>query len=374
MAAPSRSSYYKNEHPYLQAGEAIARSEQVDDFDILSIDAMTTKHRKFLMDNAPALRMARQGFTQQYREPTGEKFFAPPPLERFAMFTNVSRLLVLEGRDKELRGDQVGAVNSYTDAIRLGLDLMHNGPGISMIDGISCETLGRHYLWQSKEKWNAEAARLAAQRLETLEATRVPYSKILAIEKQHDLYDLQAGLRDGDAGAKREAQAIVADFSRFADAMIASANKPFISRQKVPAPRTARGRFMASTYGDSTWVVALGDKTQNALLMTTLALRAFQQERGNLPESLSELEGQYLRAIPADVFAANSPLLYKRDAANPLGYVLYSIGPDGKDDGGKAIDTPAWGAAQRRTVLWDRKGDIVAGINLRANYYLVVGE
>jgi hypothetical protein len=54
--------------------------------------------------------------------------------------------------------------------------------------------------------------------------------------------------------------------------------------------------------------------------------------------------------------------------------VLYSIGPDGKDDGGKAIDTPAWGAAQRRTVLWDCKGDIVAGINLRANYYLVVGE
>jgi len=42
----------------------------------------------------------------------------------------------------------------------------------------------------------------------------------------------------------------------------------------------------------------------------------------------------YLKSIPNDPFVEKKPLIYKKTAK---GYLLYSVGPDGVDDGGKPV-------------------------------------
>jgi len=68
------------------------------------------------------------------------------------------------------------------------------------------------------------------------------------------------------------------------------------------------------------------------LALTALALEQFRAARGNrYPNGLSELAPDYLAAPLMDPFNGQ-PLHYRKQGA---GYVLYSVGPDLKDDGGR---------------------------------------
>ncbi|PYI89840.1 MAG: hypothetical protein DME26_00135, partial [Verrucomicrobia bacterium] len=65
---------------------------------------------------------------------------------------------------------------------------------------------------------------------------------------------------------------------------------------------------------------------------TALAIERFRLgHEDRLPDSLAALVPGYLQSVPNDAFDA-SPLRYKRLSE---GYVLYSIGADGTDDGGR---------------------------------------
>ena len=69
--------------------------------------------------------------------------------------------------------------------------------------------------------------------------------------------------------------------------------------------------------------------------MTAVALEQFRAAHNNrYPASLSELTPKYLDAPLMDPFDGQ-PLRYRKQDA---GYVLYSIGPDLKDDGGKPMN------------------------------------
>ena len=67
------------------------------------------------------------------------------------------------------------------------------------------------------------------------------------------------------------------------------------------------------------------------LLITDLAIRAYQADHGAFPENLHELVPGYLKQIPNDLYI-DQPPIYRREGE---GFVLYSVGRDCKDDGGK---------------------------------------
>jgi hypothetical protein len=61
-----------------------------------------------------------------------------------------------------------------------------------------------------------------------------------------------------------------------------------------------------------------------------LAVERYRLARGALPETLQDLVARYIPDVPSDPFDGK-PLRYKR---LERGYVVYSVGPDGADDGG----------------------------------------
>jgi len=67
------------------------------------------------------------------------------------------------------------------------------------------------------------------------------------------------------------------------------------------------------------------------LAATAFAVERFRLAKGRLPNSLAELAPQFLDAIPTDPFDGQS-LRYRLLAR---GYIIYSVGADGQDDGGR---------------------------------------
>jgi hypothetical protein len=71
-----------------------------------------------------------------------------------------------------------------------------------------------------------------------------------------------------------------------------------------------------------------------ALLQAELARQLFKREKGQDPASLDQLVPEFLPAVPIDVYSGQ-PLKCK---AGPQGPLIYSVGRDGVDDGGRFTD------------------------------------
>jgi hypothetical protein len=73
-------------------------------------------------------------------------------------------------------------------------------------------------------------------------------------------------------------------------------------------------------------------------LQVAFALAAYHRDHGDYPAKLSDLAPKYLAAVPDDLFSGKA-LVYHPSAK---GYLFYSVGADGKDEGGRSFnDDPA---------------------------------
>jgi hypothetical protein len=85
---------------------------------------------------------------------------------------------------------------------------------------------------------------------------------------------------------------------------------------------------------------ALGKVTQKAAQAQTVvnqailacALERYRMDKGHFPEKLEDLAPQTISHLPHDVISGE-PFHYRR--ANDQAYVLYSVGWNQRDDGGK---------------------------------------
>jgi hypothetical protein len=79
-------------------------------------------------------------------------------------------------------------------------------------------------------------------------------------------------------------------------------------------------------------------------MLVELAVRAYRQQHGSLPETLQSIVPEYLADVPADPFdPALGKLHYGVDDNK---FTLYSVGFDGRDNGGAVPPKESWG-------MWD---------------------
>lgn len=72
------------------------------------------------------------------------------------------------------------------------------------------------------------------------------------------------------------------------------------------------------------------------LLEVRLALELYRRQHGDWPSRLQQLVPEHLSAVPVDPYS-NGSLAYRRDGAD---FLLYSVGPDGRDDGCRKSNDP----------------------------------
>jgi hypothetical protein len=87
-------------------------------------------------------------------------------------------------------------------------------------------------------------------------------------------------------------------------------------------------------------------------LHIAFALAAFRHDNGAYPKQLNELAPKYLPQIPNDLFS-EKPLIYR---PHEKGYLLYSVGANGIDEGGRWFnDDPPGDDPRIRLPLSDLK-------------------
>jgi len=85
------------------------------------------------------------------------------------------------------------------------------------------------------------------------------------------------------------------------------------------------------------------------MAVAALAIERYKLRVGKVPADLAALVPEYLPAIPHDFMDGND--LHYRPSSDGKTYLLYSVGDDGKDDGGDP--SPVKTATASHRGFWD---------------------
>ena len=317
-----------------------------------------------------------------------------PPVRSFSALTPSYARLRQLARDKSaqsntlwMRGDYNGAFEANLDTIQMGHDMRRGGGLIATLVGIAIAAIGRGNSGGTVEHLNAAQCKSAARRLEKLLQNRWRLDQAFTEEKSAT----QAGLMEVFGQPKWRSsffgkeitplerlhiytiskQQLIDNASADYDQWIANASLPYTKKAASPAHLDASlSAILAPVFDRARINEARGSMGDNTLMLQ-LALRAYKLENGAYPPALKSLVPGYIKAVPADPFGGGEPLRYKRSGQS---YSLWSIGPDGADNGGKPIP-PRAGSTAAKTFPGERprgprsftdfegKGDVVAGIN-----------
>jgi hypothetical protein len=280
---------------FVSAGDAIVG-------DVTSFASLTPEQlRGLVSSNAEPLRLTRLGLTRQCRFPleAAATNIAAGGLGyvNLSLFKREALLLAAEGRLAELDGRPADAARDYADAIALGNRMSLGGPLITRLVGIACETIGARPLVKLAPNLSCDQARPILAALERIDQERVTWDEVSRAE------------------------------SRYMHAYLAQEHyyrRPILLamgwwQSRAPMRRSIDLHLLA--------VARL------RLITADLALRCYQSEQGRLPARLDDLVPQYLRSVPQDPFR-EQPLVFRPQGTN---WLIYSVGPDGIDDGGKPL-------------------------------------
>lgn len=124
----------------------------------------------------------------------------------------------------------------------------------------------------------------------------------------------------------------LASGDRFYRRLIAESKRPARQRAWVPVPNDPwLERMVGGHRPEHAWKYEW-PLTGLALLETALAVRMHRLTRGAYPDRLAATDRRWLPAIPRDQWD-QSVVCRMRDGRP----ILYSLGPDGRDDGGQPI-------------------------------------
>jgi hypothetical protein len=389
-----------NARDFFVAAEALAKSDidvgpMIDEpmatrsargaFARVSLDVKQTEDKR----NSATLAEIREGLRYPYMHPPSRSFdYVFSDLPDYRALTS---RLVLDAQVRAGHGDNAGAMHDDLDGIQLGADLPNGLGTIGAVVANSCEWIARRDASTLVDRLPSGAARAAADRLRQIDAAEVQPWQTMQYEEWQtqgallDLFrrrDWRAEMAnigsdnriivDGfDMGTERASFELESESSATAYNNYTNYMNALVAQEKLtwpdqlaatppPMPNDYVNKTLLPVYTQAKFA-RYANFALNRLLETQLALHAYNLDHGRYPASLAELAPTYLASVPLDPFTKGAPLKYRVAGDS---YVLYSVGPDTIDDGGKPIqDSMDHDDVFRATHNSDEKGDIVAGIN-----------
>lgn len=190
--------------------------------------------------------------------------------------------------------------------------------------------------------WLAQRNPLNVRSLVTPKTTPVVASKAgidwnMVLRSVNAWYDgMAAASREPSPAKQRTAERRVVDDLHDE---VAIARSWTTSLSSLVNPRDVHSKAVALSFVDIDAIPRKGFEDrlaiQRILNEVVFALSAHHADHGAYPTRLNELEPAYLKELPKDIFADDAELHYEKKSD---GYMLYSVGVNGKDDSGKGKD------------------------------------
>ncbi len=271
--------------------------------------------RALVSSNTEPLRLLRLGLTRQCAVPTDGAL--PSLYGRMSQLAEIHRLallLVAEGRLLEMEGRPADAAMSYVQAIRFGNETSRGGFHLDRLMGVLCEMDGYSPLAKLVPKLTCAEARSVMAELDKVERARITWDEIQRNDRWNESrIPLQERIK-----------------------MLNPVVWVKISSQSRRSKRTAEQRHKIIT-------------AYERLLSVEIALRCYESEQGRVPAGLEQLVPQYLPRVPLDPFNGR-PVIYRPQGTN---WLVYSVGEDGVDDGGKRVGRSVSGTVTKGDLFYD---------------------
>jgi hypothetical protein len=249
--------------------------------------------RKLVSSNAQALRLVRLGLTRQCAVPSAAAMTNNAALlNDLAGMKGLALLLMAESRVHLEDNQPAAAAACCLDAMRLGNEISRRGILLHRRVGIACEAIARYDLVKFVTTLSPAEARPVIATLQEIDRTRVSFDDVMRQERSSFYRQLRAN------------------------------GNPVLWVRALWDFRATRQMALAH----HKVIVAY-----NHLVATELALRCYRADKSCVPARLEDLVPDYLRRVPEDPFLGR-PLIYRPEGTN---WLLYSVGPDGVDDGGR---------------------------------------
>ena len=244
------------------------------------------------------------------------------------------------------RADYTRASDCGLDALELSAVCDHGGPVIAATVARAIQSMSLPCIESSVGRLSSADLEHAADRLSAIKKKQRHWTEIVMEEKYMSVAHQMQIIKDSSPiFSKRKA---IRQRIEYFDQVLKESRKPYEVRSSVTPPTILN--WITDGYIQDVHVRVIERDAQMAVLRAWVAVLRYQKDTGSYPPSLKALVPRYLEAVPIDPFggATRPPLIYHKTAS---GFLLYSLGPDMKDDGGVPA-TP-------KTIL--HSGDIVAG-------------
>lgn len=321
--------------------------------------------------NGRVLRKIREGIALPVLHPLVSS--REEDFDGYKEFRKIGQLMADESAVHLSDANWLEALNSCLDCIQFGILLSRGGPLGAAQAGCDIEEMGRANLAPIMNRLNIQECHEAAARLARIESLRPPYSDALRVEKvtalaltresfeKEDWTDVvnETLKPNGDHFTESEKSIlnnagedeILANLNKVLDEAIAGAEsvyrptKSSIGRGADPWSRMLTDAVTTSSYR----IQYENGRAQNAMIRSALELRANKLQTGTYPATIE---------LPTDPFAnpanGGGKMKYRLEGGS---YLLYSIGPNAKDDNGVPVVVPENGVLTIET-----KGDLVAPV------------
>jgi hypothetical protein len=304
--------------------------------------------------NQPALARLRAGLAKKCGIPFDARMEATFPY--LTQCRSLARLLSAESHVNAARSEYLPAALSALDAIQIGTDIERGGSLMHALTGTAAQAIGQAALLKVIGNLRPDDCDRVMTRLDGIIRNRVPVQETLQNESRWMLKTLvdyhggspmqtftAYGSGDEDEGLGHSMRQFADDmawrFSRdktlrelekYMMALIAEASKPALVRKLPPEPGGYAGAMVPSYELGLAHIQSVD--LRNRLLLIELAIRRYRTTHGALPNNLSVL-GLTASSV-TDPESGQSVIYLTRGE----GYLLYGVGPDGKNDGGVPAD------------------------------------
>jgi hypothetical protein len=318
----------------------------------------------------PILDEVRAAYRLEWRTRPAMSFSAAPAGQ--AEFRKCARSFAAASMLARSQGDHGTAMQWSLDAMELGSRLPRGGGLIARMLGLASHAIGFREAERAdldragseihsalervrrvRRHWPTVSESLEGERITTLAGYTAMFEDFQRLpfhEKIDGLRALQAepGLGQTLRLALTPRRATMAALERYFQDMIAESEKPVHQRVSVPLPEDPWTQVATLDLMPDFHLRMERPALDLALLEVALAVRMHALEHGRYPAGLGEISPRWLPAVPQDLWG--QPVVYRLRGAEPL---IYSLGPDGKDDRGQAV--PAFNVAS------STRGDLVFG-------------
>lgn len=365
-------------------------------------DFRLEEKEQIVTDNKETIEFLREALQYPYVPPRDVEDFDASDTAHFGDFRILARLLGLKVEVEHANDRPNEAMTAALDCIEMGRKIAPAADLMGAMTGVAVSAIGQRDVPDLIRRVDPHARHGVIQRLEGMREIKVNMIRILNADHFQLLKHLKTTFEH--KGWRRE----IAKLETMEDGMDLDPlttefqDFPFWQRQQIRwrAWTLHKGRIiksyrqtiteiedaLAKPYPDgleqwpdggsglpsvfevgltrtipTVWFLILVNETGVEALIASLALESHRTMHGIYPATLEDIDPSLIDTAPRDPFTDDQPLQYRREGDT---YVLYSVGPDGEDDGGTAMERPDTPQERRYLPRNDLSGDIVAGVNV----------